>query len=402
MKDSTESGRSSAAGSRAAAVVFTLIVLIVVLIGLEVVLRTTNLFGARISFSEPDDLLGYRFTPNSTYWHYKENDHPISGKINQFGYRDRNWSVEKPDDTYRVAVLGDSYIAALEVEEDSTFMALAEAELNAAGTGRVEIMNFGRPGYTQTEELLILQSDVMRFSPDMVVVFFYPGNDIPDVRKATSPGSMRPFFSIADDGELVLDTSFAEAGGYKMRKRINALKQRSALISLVAERVNLYMTQRRMGQAGLRPDDALGDRPTKIMPVFTLCTANPEPRLAESYEFNKLLIGRMAEFCAERNTAFMVVTIDIKAYLPEYEEAYMDIDPTFDACYFEDDMREFADSLDIEYLGLQRVFRDAYLRIGEPLHWGHWNYRGHAVVGEAFAGYLDAARRRERTEVENG
>jgi hypothetical protein len=402
MKDSTEFRRSPSAGSKAAAAVFTLIILAVALIGIEVVLRTTNLFGARISFSEPNDALGYRYTPNSTYWCYKENDHPISGKINKFGYRDKDWSVEKPEHTYRVAVLGDSYVAALEVEEDSTFMAIAQAELIAVRDENFEIMNFGRPGYTQSEELLILESDVMRFCPDMVVVFFYPGNDVCDVRKATSPGAMRPFFSIGEDGDLLLDTSFTETGEFRMKQLMNMLKQRSALISLMAERLNLYLTQRRMAKAGLRPAGSVGERPTEIPPVFTLCTANPEPRLAESYEFNKVLIGHMAALCAQRNTPFMLVTIDIKAYLPEFEEAYREIDPTFDAYYFEDDMREFADSLDIEYLGLQRIFRDAHLRIGEPLHWGHWNYRGHAVVAGALAECLDAAVDRQEIGVQDG
>lgn len=402
MRNSTDARRSGTPGSKAAAVVFTLIILIVVLIGLEIVLRTTNLFGARVSFSEPHDLLGYRFTPNSTYWHFKENDHPISGTINRFGYRGKDWSVEKPEGTYRIAVLGDSYVAALEVEEDSTFMAVAEAKLNAGRGEVLELMNFGRPGYTQTEELMILESDVMRFSPDMVILFFLPGNDVSDVRKATSPGAMRPFFNVGEDGELLLDAGFAETGEFRMRRWTNMMKQRSALVSLVAERLNLYLTQRRMGQAGLRPADSVGERPTKIPPVFTLCTENPERRLVESYEFNKMLIGRMASFCAEKNTPFMLVTIDIKAYIPEYEEAYMEIDPSFNACYFEDDMGELADSLDIEYLGLQRIFRDAYMRIGEPLHWGHWNYRGHAVVGGALAEYLEAAMVREETEVQNG
>ena len=63
---------------------------------LEITLRVTHLFGARISWTSPDPILGYTFNPGKDYWVNKENDHPISGKINRFGWRDKEWSLDKP------------------------------------------------------------------------------------------------------------------------------------------------------------------------------------------------------------------------------------------------------------------------------------------------------------------
>ncbi len=71
----------------------------------------------------------------------------------------------------------------------------------------MEILNFGLPGASQTEELLVLQHDVMQFSPDIVAMFFNPANDIGDVSRKTR-GPLRAYFVVNDDGSLSFDSSF--------------------------------------------------------------------------------------------------------------------------------------------------------------------------------------------------
>src|SRR3989338_3146167 len=82
----------------------------------EIVLRTTHLFGAKVSWSEPDRVIAWRYTPNKKFWYYKkENDHPITGRINRYGWKDKDWSLEKKENTFRIAVLGDSFVEALNI-----------------------------------------------------------------------------------------------------------------------------------------------------------------------------------------------------------------------------------------------------------------------------------------------
>jgi len=109
----------------------------------------------------------------------------------------------------------------------------------------VEIMNFGRSGYTQTEQLLVLREDVLSFDPDMVALVFFPGNDINDVREETSPEKNRPFFLRSPSGEWILDASFREEPRYRFRQWINGIKQRTVLVSLVGDRCNAYVRNRR-------------------------------------------------------------------------------------------------------------------------------------------------------------
>lgn len=351
-------------------------VLVVCLVALELVVRYTHAFGARVSWSEPDPLITYRYTPGRVYWHNQENDHPISGTINRFGLRDRDRTLEKPPGTYRIAVLGDSFVEALQVEQDSTFLSLAEDRLNRQLPVRVELMNFGRSGMSQAEEHLVLQHDVMGFAPDMVAVVFIPRNDIEDLDPGASASAMRPFYQLGPDGTLNLDTSFAESRRYRVRVLLNPLKQHSALVSLLAERHNaLQLARRQVGHAA----DAHGS--PAIPGYLTLCTDSPDPMYSANYRLSKAILSAMAEYCAGRGVRFLLVCGD---YAPDPSEAalYEQLDRSFDVAFLERDLGAFADSLGIDYLGLQEPFRRAILAGDGPLHWAHWNYAGHRVAAE--------------------
>ena len=384
-------------------IVFSIIIFTLFLAALEIFFRVTHLFGARISWAEPDPLLGYKFTPGKTYWSFKENDHPITGRINSFGWRDDEWSIDKPDNVYRIAILGDSVVEAIEVEQDRTFMAVAGKKFNQNSDGlKIEFLSFGRTSFTQTEELLVLKQMVEQFSPDMVMVLFLPLNDIQDVSKETTTDRLRPFFHVSETGELILNTSFTQTREFKLKRFINWFKQHSALISLMTERYNMFQNQRIMAakDKATKDNDKPENKPqekekikknktvtkkakdSQVLPKhLTLCTANPDLTYLENYRLNKILLKTMVDFSRAKQYSFTLVTVDNQAYTPAVENQFKSIDPTFDPNYFEDDLQQFALSLGINYIGLQRVFRRAYEEKNKPFHWGHWNYEGHKVAG---------------------
>ena len=353
---------------------------------LEGAARATHLFGASLPWSQPDPVLRWRFTPGSAYWVLKENDHPVTGRINRDGWRDKDWALEKPVGAYRIAVLGDSYVEAFQVESDRTFLALAECLLRERSGRSVELMNFGRSDATQTEEHLILTGEVGRFAPDLVVLVFTPENDIRDIGRDTCPNPARPFYTVGPDGQLVLDTSFNRTRSFRLKMALHQLKRRSALASLILERLSAAQAQRRAAALGPAGGEAVAEAgPTLDDGALTLCTRHPDPAYAKSYELSKHLIREMAAYCRSRGIRFLLVCGDTTAYRPEMERQYAARDGTFEPNFFEDNLRAYAASLDIGYAGLQRLFRRRYEMGGRPLHWGHWNYEGHEAVAEALA-----------------
>lgn len=98
----------------------------------------------------------------------------VDYRVNAEGLRGVETTVEKPAGVRRVAVLGDSIAFGYWVAEEEAFPRQLEAMLNEAGgaDGRVEVLNFGVPGYNLDQEIEALRMKALAFAPDLVVVAF--------------------------------------------------------------------------------------------------------------------------------------------------------------------------------------------------------------------------------------
>jgi lysophospholipase L1-like esterase len=98
----------------------------------------------------------------------------VEYRVNREGLRGPETTVEKPAGVRRVAVLGDSIAFGYWVAERDGFPRQLEAMLNesAGPPGRVEVLNFGVPGYNLDQEIEALRTKALAFSPDLVVVAF--------------------------------------------------------------------------------------------------------------------------------------------------------------------------------------------------------------------------------------
>src|SRR5262245_19292994 len=126
------------------------LILFSVLFSLAICEFALRLLGYKFSGSlyTSDPLLGWSLRPGAGAW---EDDEGLAWvKINSHGYRDRERAVSKPPGVYRIAVMGDSYTEARQVDLDKTFTYLSEEELNQRdcfGGRKVEVLNFGALGY---------------------------------------------------------------------------------------------------------------------------------------------------------------------------------------------------------------------------------------------------------------
>jgi lysophospholipase L1-like esterase len=95
-------------------------------------------------------------------------------RVNGEGLRGAETTVEKPAGVRRIAVLGDSIAFGYWVAEEDAFPRQLETMLNPVGaTGaRVEVLNFGVPGYNLDQEIEALRTKALGFSPDLVVLAF--------------------------------------------------------------------------------------------------------------------------------------------------------------------------------------------------------------------------------------
>jgi hypothetical protein len=140
------------------------------------------------------------------YW-LKEGGGYVS--VNREGWRDREHALAKPPNTLRIAVLGDSFAEAMQVNQDEGFCEVMEKALQGCGDLRgrqVEVLNFGIAGFGTAQELLTLKHRVWQYAPDIVLLAFTSGNDLADNSPVLNRKDSVPFF-VLKDGRPVLDDS---------------------------------------------------------------------------------------------------------------------------------------------------------------------------------------------------
>jgi lysophospholipase L1-like esterase len=96
--------------------------------------------------------------------------------INSLGYRDREFTLEKPADTYRIVVVGDSVTFGTGVELEETFVKGIERRLAANPPlpgKRLQVLNLGCGSYSAGQNLVLIRDEVSRLSPDLVVMVHF-------------------------------------------------------------------------------------------------------------------------------------------------------------------------------------------------------------------------------------
>jgi hypothetical protein len=108
--------------------------------------------------------------------------------LNSHGFRERDFGP-KPPETYRIAVIGDSFTFGNGLAHEERFSELLGKWL---GT-RFEVLNFGMPGNNTPDHLRTLRNSVLPASPNFVVMQWFV-NDIEgsDLSRRPKPALLMP------------------------------------------------------------------------------------------------------------------------------------------------------------------------------------------------------------------
>jgi lysophospholipase L1-like esterase len=93
--------------------------------------------------------------------------------INEDGFRDRRYPLEKGENTVRIVGLGDSLMFGQGASQDSLYLTVLEYKLNNAYPDlEIEAINTGVPGYNTAIEVETLKEKGLKYAPDIVVLGF--------------------------------------------------------------------------------------------------------------------------------------------------------------------------------------------------------------------------------------
>jgi len=102
---------------------------------------------------------------------------PNKKDINSYGMRDYEYNLIKPNNTLRIAVLGDSITMGVFVKKEDIYDNVLERMLNENNNkkkySKIEVLNFGVTGYNVFQYEETLRTKALNFSPDIVIIGFF-------------------------------------------------------------------------------------------------------------------------------------------------------------------------------------------------------------------------------------
>ena len=353
------------------------------------------------NFWLPDAVTGSRLRPGTEGWTRAEGGAHV--KVNSRGLRDREHAMPKPPGVYRIAVLGDSYAEALQVELEETFWWLLAQRLQACAFQpgkRIEAVNFGVSGHGTAQQLLTLRHRAWDYSPDLVLLAFFPGNDVRNNSLALEGEKRGPFF-VLRGGELALDASFAEEPWFREARQTAA--QRAALQNL-----RLYQLLRKL-RAGkfevphsapiaLALADGARELPLLGEPGLdeNVLREPPDSAWRDAWTVTEKLLLATRDETAARGARFMVVVLSSAGAVypdPALRRRYAERLGVEDLFYPERRLRALGERHGIAVVTLGEDMQRHADATGAYLHgfrntrlgFGHWNEAGHALAAELTA-----------------
>ena len=325
------------------------------------------------------------------------------GYFNSHGFRDYERSYVTPSGTFRILVLGDSYVEAFQVALENSFPALLEKTLNENSTShKFEVLNLGQGGFGTSDEYMRYLNFGVRYHPDLVVLAFLTGNDFRNNSKFLSLEEVRPFFEFDKSGHLIFDRSVLDnyEKSFTLPKKIfQFVKRHSYLASLVSERLYLLKYQLRVYQLGNMLAGNRSRRPDNKLDEFSdlnIYRSDMDARWREAVAITKALLLKFKHSVEGNHERFLLVTLSNAEQLDSQIQAGLreKYGLPFDFEQPDRIIEEFAKREHITYLKLMPMFRDYHLRTGKILHGpgsqesGHWNKLGHRLAAEKIFEFL--------------
>jgi hypothetical protein len=338
-------------------------------------------------YLERHPTLGHFNVPGFDGW-IKTSEFTTRVTISPLGLRDPRTSYDRPSDVFRVLLLGDSFVEAVQVDASKTVAARLEAGLQAESSRRVEVVNAGVAGYGTGQEMLLFEQEGAKYNPQVVVVVVFLGNDIGDNSYRQDPQrgepTSRPTFEL-DNARMirVIPGAMPEA-----RPDPRGFLRSCCLLYNVFETGVLLKLN-----SGPVRDQPEFENDARYL-VRSLYEKEPDPEMERSWRITERLLGLMRDRVRSENVQLVVVGApDWLALDTEAWQERMGGSRAVSGRYAPDKpsrmLSEIAGKMGVPYVDLMPVLASA--PTAEPLYFpidSHWTPAGHAIVAEAIGAKL--------------
>lgn len=283
-------------------------------------------------------------------------------KTNSYGFHSPEYSLEKPEGVFRIALIGDSYIEAMQVKQDRTIASLLEQKLNYLNSRsyRYEVMPFGISSHGTAKSMLYFEKYAAEFKPDLVIAAFSL-NDTQDDAFESDVSSIAPSSGIS--------------------KPVKKILRKSALITTLRKSYFTFLSNPE------KNSDKLSAEVEILLPEYN-------DFWRDAWIREERLLKNFKDEVAKNNSDFMLVSLTdgyrvhkdlLEKFKMTTQGNLIDLDKP------EKLLSRIAQDNSFAYLALTPLFRERAQKEEGSTVWpcdGHWNERGHQWASDALFDFL--------------
>lgn len=345
-----------------------LIALFIIEIGLRLFIRQTTL-----KFYD-NDIFGSAFVPNQKGWFVSNTkEYSTWVEINPQGWPDVNHSIDKPENVFRILILGDSFVENLQVPIEERFFRKLQTNFDEKiKDKKIEIIAIGRGNTGTAQEFLILKNYGLIYQPDLIIQMFLTANDVKNNSPLLQNDPYLPYF-ILDQGNNLVEIPPAKRNQKILSRLKGALKQLRVVELALSARQKILEAKASRAMGGYPVDYHIYDQSYDI-------------NYTNAWNITKKLILEAKKATENSEARYILVTLAnneqvnqkvrekiFKTY-PEAKKANLDFEKP------DKIIKGFCDQEKITYWQMLPYFLDSENKNPDTLtHFfydGHWNERG--------------------------
>ena len=372
-----------------------LVTLACILLALEICTRLfANVFDGvivrdRDSVIERDEIIGARYKRSLDILRYNaESNQMVPLQTNAEGFNDDEWALDKPAGVRRVAILGDSFIAATQFPRNEILTSRLQRQLNNSNGHRCEVMNFAIAGASTGQQLVLYRELASKYDPDLVILGFHTETDVWD---NSDELSHIPILRcrIGDNGQLEEVRIPAS-----QQNRSTFLNRHSHFYNWQKNVTNRFIKQVRRSIQPVQP----------LKTEHHVFNINPDPRYLRAWELTGKILEQIQVETSRDGARLLVVSIPGSKQV--YHDQFKQLmerggeEVTLEAEFPDKRLAAICQRSGIPYLSLFPAFRaSAPGRDSQILSQrlflkgtGHLNKKGHELAATAISSWIAGAK----------
>ncbi len=285
---------------------------------------------------------------------------------NSLGFPGPEFNQVKPNGTFRIAALGDSFSVATAVSYEDAYLTL----LGRTWPG-VEVLNFGVAGTGPKEYRLLLKREVWTYQPDLVLLPLFLGNDLLEPVQV-------PQLSRFNPNALYIELF--------MQRTYRLLREQFRLVGTSNSQVQEQTTSKTVSPISERTYREILARHVAI------CRTKPDRIDEQNWQDSLNQIKGIIDDCKQKQIPLVVVLIpdELQVNHEYFRQAWKDRgwpDQEYQVNYANERLAAFLSANQVPFLDLLPVIAPVGSKAYAPRD-THWNAMGNRMAADAIAQWL--------------